>query len=492
MRTRRESPLVRPPVPPDFDDENDASVAGGLYAISWSLLLVVLPLLFIVAWLVPELARAALTIALWQVVIAVGGILLVRIRQVTAASLWLLATNWLLFFNIIWNTGGLRSAAVVSLFVIVILAGAVKGWRWGVVTAAAGVASIALLMWASIAGFLPPNSVQLTPITAGATYAVYFIALGALQGVIAVSVQRARDRAAQEGAQRRAAERRLLDVVGSAPFGALVAELSGARGLTITHMNRAAGELLGVDEGALIGKRLETALESLTGTTPLVRFEEIAREGGTFHTESVAFYSEGRRGLLEMNAFQIADGSMAVFFSDVTARRRAHAEMHRMAFHDELTSLPNRKLLFDRLEMALAGARRRGTTVALLFIDLDDFKPINDRLGHSFGDALLVAVGTRLRAAARETDTVARFGGDEFTVLMPDLASPEQVEVVADKILAAMREPFEVEGRVVTVTASIGVGLSSDGATTADRLLERADMAMYQVKRAGRDGFRIG
>ena len=491
VHRRRETLVWRLMAPPAFEDENRTAVAGGVYAIGWTLLLIVCPLLLVLAWLVPSLAAVSFQIALGLCVVSSVALYLAHREQLNAASLWLVVASWLLFSWVVWVSGGLRSAAVASLFVVVILAGAVRGWRWGTVAAATGVATVLFLAWAANSGALPRGQFDSSPWTSSATYAAYFVALGALQGVMAINAQRTRDRANAALAQRRAAEQRLLDVVENAPFGAVTSEMTESGSLRVTHVNRAATEVLGIDATRFVGGTIGEAFWALSGDRILARFEDIAGNGGAHHAETVPFYAGNRRGILEMQAFQIAEGSMAVFFSDVTERRRVQVEMHHMAFHDELTALPNRKLLLDRLEMALAGARRRGARVALLFIDLDDFKPINDRYGHSFGDELLVAVGTRLRNGARRADTVARFGGDEFTVLMPDLTAREQVVVVAEKLLAAFRTPFEVDGRSVGITASIGIGVTGADTLTAEALVERADAAMYQVKRAGRNGYRI-
>jgi diguanylate cyclase (GGDEF)-like protein len=422
--------------------------------------------------------------------IAAGALALAHYRRINAASLWLGVTCWLLFSWTAWTTGGLRSSAVVSLFVIVILAGAVQDWRWGAVTAAMGVATVGVMAWGSASGVLPPSPPK-TDLAIAASYSAYFVALGVLQGFLAASVRRTRDRAERETHQRRAAERRLLDMVDNAPFGAFVSESTPAGHLIVVHTNHAASELLGMDATEFIGESVGHALWALSGDDVVARFEEIARTGGNYDADSVPFHVGSRRGALEMHAFQIAEGSMAVFFSDVTERRRTEVQIHRMAFHDALTKLPNRKLLLDRLGVALASARRRGTQVALLFLDLDDFKLVNDRHGHGLGDELLVAVAERLTSCARATDTVARLGGDEFTIVVPDLADERQVPIVAEKFAAAFADPFAIGTRTISVTASIGVSVTDGSADDPATLLERADSAMYRVKRTGRNSYRI-
>jgi diguanylate cyclase (GGDEF)-like protein len=167
------------------------------------------------------------------------------------------------------------------------------------------------------------------------------------------------------------------------------------------------------------------------------------------------------------------------------------ATVEHRAEHDGLTGLPNRTLLDDRLSRALAHARRSGTVVALLFLDLDEFKTINDRLGHACGDLVLQAVATRMAELLRDEDTVARLGGDEFVVLLPHLGAPGDAIVVAERVLAAFEGHFEAGSYTVQVTASIGVAVYPDDAVDASALLTAADSAMYQAKEARRGGVAV-
>jgi diguanylate cyclase (GGDEF)-like protein len=156
-------------------------------------------------------------------------------------------------------------------------------------------------------------------------------------------------------------------------------------------------------------------------------------------------------------------------------------EMRHLAYHDSLTGLPNRTLFSEHLERALARARRGGSRVAVLFLDLDRFKMVNDSLGHAAGDHLLVAVGERLRASLRATDVAARLGGDEFAVLAEDSDPVSGADAVAERILDALREPITVQGRELSVSASLGVAVSG-GEGDAEALLRNADLAMYRAK----------
>ncbi|HEY9593448.1 MAG TPA: EAL domain-containing protein [Spirochaetia bacterium] len=178
-------------------------------------------------------------------------------------------------------------------------------------------------------------------------------------------------------------------------------------------------------------------------------------------------------------------------FSDITAKKDAERRLYRMAHYDSLTGLGNRRRFHDLLDHALKNARRTGEILALLFIDLDTFKMVNDNLGHGAGDSLLRIVAGRLEGSVRESDTVARMGGDEFTVILPHLQTAENAEQIARKLLAAVTEPAAIEGKEIFITASIGIALyPRDGADTST-LLRSADAAMYHAKQRGRNGVRF-
>ncbi|MEO5771476.1 MAG: diguanylate cyclase, partial [Burkholderiaceae bacterium] len=174
---------------------------------------------------------------------------------------------------------------------------------------------------------------------------------------------------------------------------------------------------------------------------------------------------------------------------DITARKQAEQEMLRVATHDALTGLVNRALLRDRIQQALEGDKRTGMRAAVLFIDLDQFKAINDSLGHETGDRLLVEVGQRLLASVRAEDTVARQGGDEFIVFMPRLAAADSAGLMAEKLLSQLALAFVIDGRELYVGSSIGIAVFPDHGGDVDTLLKNSDTAMYQVKDAGRNHY---
>jgi len=171
----------------------------------------------------------------------------------------------------------------------------------------------------------------------------------------------------------------------------------------------------------------------------------------------------------------------------ITRLTQLQEQLSHQAFHDSLTDLANRSLFSDRIDHALLRRIRTGKPVAVLFIDLDDFKGVNDTLGHSAGDQLLVGVAGRLRTSLRRPDTAARLGGDEFAVLIEDIDTPSEAEAVAARIFAGLVEPFEIAGQSVTVHASIGVAVSDDATDSASRLMRDADVAMYAAKSAGKN-----
>jgi diguanylate cyclase (GGDEF)-like protein/PAS domain S-box-containing protein len=172
---------------------------------------------------------------------------------------------------------------------------------------------------------------------------------------------------------------------------------------------------------------------------------------------------------------------------DVSERKRLEGELARQAFEDGLTGLPNRALFMDRLAHVLTANRRRRRRAAVLFIDVDGLKLINDTLGHEVGDDVLREVARRLKAAGRASDTVARLGGDEFTILLEDLAPDRDVGGLADRFVASLREPMMVGERVMSVTASFGIATSDPDLREPDELVQRADIAMYRAKQGGKD-----
>lgn len=188
------------------------------------------------------------------------------------------------------------------------------------------------------------------------------------------------------------------------------------------------------------------------------------------------------------------DGTITHYVSiheDITTKKATEERIAHQAHHDSLTGLPNRRLLMDRLNQAMAGARRGDHGLALLFLDLDGFKAVNDRLGHLAGDRLLQEVARRLGAQLRESDTLARLGGDEFTILLPATRRDEDIGPMASKVIHALGQPFEIDGESVRIGTSIGIARWPEHASSPDDLIAVADQAMYSAKKAGRGVYRI-
>jgi len=202
---------------------------------------------------------------------------------------------------------------------------------------------------------------------------------------------------------------------------------------------------------------------------------------------------------LTVTAVTDSEGTLTHYvgsFFDITERKKSDDEIHRLAFYDPLTNLPNRRLLIDRLQHALASSERSGKHGAIMFIDLDNFKIINDTKGHDFGDMLLVEAARRLQSCVREGDTVARLGGDEFVVMLEDIKGDMEQSVtladeIGEKILATLNQPYAFNDEKFHSTASIGINLFVNRELSADTLLKHADIAMYQAKGAGRNTLRF-
>ena len=223
-----------------------------------------------------------------------------------------------------------------------------------------------------------------------------------------------------------------------------------------------------------------------------------ARRGGgtTPPAEYDIHCKDGKRRTVELSGVVMDDDDYLLSMIDLTQRKAAEEEINNLAYYDPLTRLPNRRLLMDRLQQALAASARHQRSGALLLIDLDNFKTLNETLGHDSGDNLLLQVSHRLRGCVHEDDTVARQGGDEFVVVLEDLGdNPEEAaarsEEAGQRILAALREPYTLDGAAHHSSLSMGVTIFSGMRETVDELLKRADLALYQAKDAGRDTLRF-
>ncbi|WP_017727912.1 sensor domain-containing protein [Halalkalibacterium ligniniphilum] len=180
---------------------------------------------------------------------------------------------------------------------------------------------------------------------------------------------------------------------------------------------------------------------------------------------------------------------LVLVIRDITERKKTERTIYNLAYHDTLTELPNRRLFMDRLRKEVQQAKHLQLQLGIMFIDVDKFKYINDSYGHETGDLTLIEVASRIRKCLRSSDVVARIGGDEFTILLSNISSTKEVEIVAQRIIESFREPIELEGKLLNLSCSIGISLFPSNGMGVDELLKRADIALYAVKEQGRNGF---
>jgi diguanylate cyclase (GGDEF)-like protein/PAS domain S-box-containing protein len=226
-----------------------------------------------------------------------------------------------------------------------------------------------------------------------------------------------------------------------------------------------------------------------TGAGAQVYADALAQPGRVFRAELRTKHRDGTWRWAEISVMNLLDdpdvAGMVANFHDVTERKQFEEKLAFDAYHDHLTRLANRTAFNEALSRALARSRRHGRANAVLFLDLDRFKLINDSLGHEVGDNLLVEVADRLRTCLRPEDVVSRFGGDEFAVLLEDISTTDDATQVADRVIALVRQPFSIANREVFLTTSIGIAIGSEGAGEPGELLREADQAMYRAKAAG-------
>ena len=283
-------------------------------------------------------------------------------------------------------------------------------------------------------------------------------------------------------------------ILGSVSDGVHVIDRDGV----VLLENAAAAEMLGWHDGALVGKNgheaihhhhadlrefpvsdcsVRAAIED--GQTRLVADEVFWRRDGTcFPVEYTVAPLRDRKGTVY---------GATVVFRDITKRKQNEMRLLHMAQYCPLTDLPNRALFAHRLKLAVALSRRYQTRIALLYIDLDKFKPVNDTYGHSAGDQLLCEAARRMKEMARASDAVARLGGDEFAMMLPSLNKPEDALLVGEKIRDMLSQPFELENCTVQISASIGIAVFPDHGENEEELTKSADQAMYLVKKRGRN-----
>lgn len=268
----------------------------------------------------------------------------------------------------------------------------------------------------------------------------------------------------------------------------------------ITFMNSVAEKLTGWSQRDSIGKALTSILHLVdedTGKLVRVTIPELLANSSPNPTNgNVQIVNYIEKTPVELTSKPIQDekasiSGLVLVLHDLTERKRYEEKLRFNAVTDHLTELPNRLLFFDRLNMALAQAQRDFQKVAIIMLDLDEFKKVNDTYGHHMGDQLLKGVANRLLSMFRKGDTIARWGGDEFILLLPEIRQTEVAKNVAERILHSFNKPFDLSGLKIPITASLGVAIFADSGTDADTLIKNADIAMYHAKDSGRNCFHL-
>ena len=264
----------------------------------------------------------------------------------------------------------------------------------------------------------------------------------------------------------------------------------------IYDFNSSAELIENIKREQVIGKRVAEAFPGVREFGLLEVFQRVWSTGQPEHFPVTLYKDKRIAGWRENYVYQLPTGEVVAIYDDVTEQKQAEEQIHSLAFYDVLTKLPNRRLFLDRFNTALTASVRQNNYGAVLFIDLDRFKLLNDTLGHDYGDLLLVEVAARIKSCVREMDTVARLGGDEFVVLIESISSDQEeashkVGLVAEKIRESLARPYHLNGHEHLSSPSIGVSLYRGNEKSVDELLQHADMAMYQAKESGRNAVRF-
>lgn len=295
-------------------------------------------------------------------------------------------------------------------------------------------------------------------------------------------------------AVRRATEERFRRVFASGPLPLMLLDVLDYR--TIVAVNDATCDLFGLDRGELIGAHLDVLADLRDGEQLRAQLAQITVGAfSDFQSNVRVQRPDGSIRWVDITVAPVMEDrsleELVVQLVDVTEHREVQEQLTRQALHDALTGLPNRTLFDDRLTKALAVQRRNGMGLAVLYVDLDVFKHVNDSFGHEVGDKVLRSVSRQLEGVVREVDTVARLGGDEFAICLSGTRGAEEAVNAAEKILLAVQQPIDIGETVLRPSASIGIALANESTSNASVMLREADAALYKAKRQGRGGYAI-
>ncbi len=454
--------------------------------------------------------RVTVIFILWAAALLLAYLLLHR-GDVTLAGIYFTLIDWLvLSYLAAFIHGEINSPFITTNLLIAIAAGLLLGRVVGVIYAGLGLLSIATIFVADLAGILPAPLYPLTPwrslIFQGMNLALIVVIIGFTTHIIRVSLLQARNhqnelieknrelevtRASLElQVEKRTAEilrqkQYFEALMQNSPLAIVALDLQHC----IVAINQAFEVLFGYTLSDATGRDLDSLI-----AIPETMAQALSYTHNTLAGEQVIGSGTRRRkdgSLVEVEIFGVpvfVEGNQVGIlglYQDITARKESEQRLRFLATHDLLTELPNRSLFNDRLQQALNKAKRFHCSFAILFLDLDGFKEVNDTFGHQKGDLVLQQVAKRLKSSVRESDTLARLGGDEFSYLLEDIKDEKTAFSISNKILTALAEPFLVEGREVTVTASIGISLYPGDGDDTESLLKKADAAMYRAKGSG-------
>jgi diguanylate cyclase (GGDEF)-like protein len=271
-------------------------------------------------------------------------------------------------------------------------------------------------------------------------------------------------------------------------FDGIPDETGAIANFTFSYINPQAERRLGVPRESLYGKPLTEVRPFMIQSGLIHKYREVAHTGIPYTCEVFIDDEMIKATWLNVQVVRLGNG-IAITSRDVTEHRRRSDHVNYLAHHDHLTGLANRRLFHERLSQAILRAQNHGQKVAVLLVDIDHFKQINDSLGHTDGDILLATLGERLLSSMRDSDSVARLGGDEFVIAIPEVQTIRDVELCAQQIMLSTSRPIAINGREISLTLSVGISIFPEGGRTTEELLRNADSAMYSVKNAGRNSF---
>ncbi|MCG8313054.1 MAG: EAL domain-containing protein [Pseudomonadales bacterium] len=361
----------------------------------------------------------------------------------------------------------------------------------------AGIAAVIALLLASQLQRLITHPIQLLRYTAAQIEASHDYGIRAKRlsgdevGELADAFNNMLGRIEADNQMLRESEQRFRTLTSASPFGVFQTDEKGS----FIYVNDCWKEITGINKIIITAEDFAFALHPEDKVEVLNTIQEAWDWYQSYKTEFRLLQENGNEVSVICQAKPILGGNGELIgylgsLADVSELKSMQMQLEKLALYDPLTQLANRRLFRNRLEKTIRSTRRANGKFALMFLDFDHFKKINDTLGHDQGDELLVVMAKRLRQSMRPGDTVARLGGDEFTVLIPEIKNLQEVDLIARKILMALRKPIVLAGHEVIATCSIGVTVFPDDAETANALMKNADMAMYHSKDGGRDNFR--